>query len=699
MLENTEKRASLDATEQTTRVNALREYNETREQEFANAARVIAAAHAAASPVPYSSYPLVTFRARVTAAVRRVSGVDDVNAHLEMIERGKFGGDIAVRVPELLQRKGAKEYIRADVPQIADALRSADFADAVEKVDARGIYVNVRLRDRYLLESLGPVIALGDRFGWSELERSRALVVDYSSPNVAKQLHAGHIRSTIIGHVLCNLHRACGARVVGVNHINDFGGFGFMLEGYRRWHALFPQELTPNDRLLELYAIRRSLERSVAHTGGLETLPADARTIVDRYLGPVASKDGLAAAYAEFVAASDAAFERLESGDPETVALWRQMVEWSLDAFEQFYDLLDIHIPFTIGESFYLDAGNHVVDEGLATGKAVVFTSELVAQAIADVDAQLARGEITEAHRAELAAQIKKDTGAVVVPLPNGERLVVRRSDGRSIYATRDLGAIAMRRRLFDATDMIYVTGQEQRVHFARLFQAAVVLGIAPAETRFKHVYFGFYIDSRTKRKLSSRESTSGVHQLLQGAIEHFKRKYQDAEGWSPEDVESTARQLAVGSLIFNDLKKDMKSSVEIATDDLGSTIADFEQSGGAYVVYAGCRARSILRRYSGSLPAPGDVDGFELTEAEASLILQIQQVPLRIAEASEQDNPSLLIRHLLEMATAYNSYYMQSPVLKGGEVHMHRLLITTAIRQSLQNALRLCHVESPERI
>ena len=271
------------------------------------------------------------------------------------------------------------------------------------------------------------------------------------------------------------------------------------------------------------------------------------------------------------------------------------------------------------------------------------------------LDEMLEKGDITEADRAKRADLIRKDIGAVVVPLGDDERYVVRRADGLSIYATRDLGAIALRRRLFNPTDMIYVVGQEQKIHFSRLFKAAAVLGIAPPDkVRFQHVYFGFYIDAHTKRKLSSRNSVANVNELLTRSIEHFRVKSAENRGLTQEELESTARQLAVGSVVFNDLKQDVKTSVDIDATALDKTIAGFEKSGGAYVVYTACRARSILR-----VAEPPPVD----------TILTLNSTRRRpccfchpgdsgaFVSAVEQSNPTLVIRHLLDIAGLYNSY------------------------------------------
>ncbi len=161
------------------------------------------------------------------------------------------------------------------------------------------------------------------------------------------------------------------------------------------------------------------------------------------------------------------------------------------------------------------------------------------------------------------------------------------------------------------------MTGQEQQVHFDRVFRASRETGIAPAEVvNFLHVYFGFYVDSKNGKKLSSRDSVANVTQLLDDARAYFRgRVGERAQG--DADVESAARELAIGSLVFNDLKQDIKGPVEIDTADLAATIAGFEKSGAAYVVYAACRARSILRR-AGVEPTPAaEIERFTLNEQE----------------------------------------------------------------------------------
>lgn len=677
-------------------VDELAKLNIQRRQEVETQRDNLITQHGERQQPVAADYPLAQLRTRIREALRARSGRPELEPDIAVSARNEFGGDLVIKVPELLKQGGARPYISDHVPWIAEVLQGPDFADLVAEVATKGIYVNLKLSDRWLLDSLTPILSLAERYGEVDTQAARRVVVDYSSPNVAKVLHAGHIRSTIIGHVLGNLHQACGALVYRLNHINDFGGFGFSLEGYRRFAERFPSELTDNQRLLALYSLRRALER----VAGGDTLSEADQATVAQYLPEATTPEAQTQAYREFEAASNERFERLEQGDPEEVALWSRMVQWSLADFETFYNALDIHIDFVLGESFYFQAGNELVQTWLNTGKAVTFTEAMLAAEVARLDELLAAEKITSAERDRGEEAAAKDVGAVVVPLRDGARLVILRADGRSIYATRDLGAIGVRRALFDPTDITYVVGQEQKVHFDRVFQAAEATGLAtPAEITFKHLFFGFYVDAGTRKKLSSRDSVSNVNQLLTASVEHFRNRVGERGDHGPAELEEAATQLAIGSLVFNDLKQDVKGAVEIATGDLQKTIGDFEKSGGAYVVYTACRARSILTKHGGPVPAPQAISSFELNAQEAALILKLLCLPERLAAAAEQTDPVVLVRYLLDVASAYNPYYAKYPVLKDGEANQARLTLTKAVQQTLSNGLQHCHITCPPRI
>ncbi|HEV3157903.1 MAG TPA: arginine--tRNA ligase [Candidatus Baltobacteraceae bacterium] len=658
------------------------------------------AQHRAAVVPKLDDYPLPKLERRIATALAAKWGRGPIEPHFELIERARYGGDVALKLPQLLRDGGPKEFIQSHLPWIVEVLSGPEFADAIERVDAKGMYINLTVSNRWLLNGAQAAADLGARFGSNDSMATRTFVVDYSAPNVGKVLHAGHIRSTIVGQVLSNLYEANGALVYGINHINDFGGFGFALEGYRRFAERFPSTLSENGKLVEIYRIRRALERIVEIRKSLDDISEDERELVSRYFPEVMDSEELTRQFRTYTAASDARFSELEAGAKQEIELWQQMVAWSLADFDRFYDALNIHFDLVIGESFYFEAGDAVIDQCLATGKAIVYTKELADQDIKHLDESLSAGEITSIDHDNLARRITKDIGAFVVPLDRGERLVVRRTDGRSIYATRDMGAIKLRSEIFHPTDMIYVVGQEQRVHFDRVFRAAYEIGLAsPEDVRLQHVYFGYYVDAMTGKKLSSRETVANVTHMLTESESYFRSRLSDRVDQTENDLDQAARELAVGSLVFNDFKQDIKGAVEIDTTDINATIMGFEKSGGAYVVYAACRARSILRRL-GRKPTPADqIKEFELDDQEVDLLLKIQQIPQKVDAAARHANPSILVRHLLDVATIYNSYYTRAPVIVDGVANPARILITQAVQQSLTSGLALCHVRCPEAI
>ena len=565
----------------------------------------------------------------------------DVEA--EYIDREQFGADVALKSPTRLKELGSKEYISSDAPALASFVRGSHLVheEKVVTVEQKGLYVNAQLSDSYLYSTLRRVLELGSRFGMSDVYRDAVAVVDYSSPNAAKHLHPGHIRSTIIGHVLSTIYEAAGYTVYRINHINDWGGFGFLIEGYDRWKNELDGHGESNDLLYAIYLRYRDLEKHSEES------------------------DEAKLAWDEFASVARERFNRLEAGAEKEVMLWRKMVGWSMEEFNAFYSALRITHDMTVGESFYAARGDELVNE------------------------------VVEAGGVETLAD-----GAVVVPLGEEEQLVIRRADESSIYATRDLAAIEHRVKTFSPALLSYVVGEEQTDHFSKLFRAARRLNIAPSDVTLTHLPFGLYIDATTKKKLSSRNGAQDVMKLLETAVSYFEASYTERGEFTDEEKNENAHLLAVGSIAFNDVKKERRFPIEFHSD-LRANVSEFEQSGGAYVMYASARARSIVRKYGKALPSIDESLPKTLEPVEVSLVKKINEMPRVVVRAAEFNNPAALAMHLVTLAQAYNSYYEQCPVLsKDGEpTHLHRLVITHAVAQVLDNGLRLCHAQGPERI
>lgn len=676
--------------------NLLSEWNHELEQALVEKRKVVESRRAATPPRVWSEYCLPALAKRIADLLSLQ--VDELD--LSFVDTSKFKADMALRVPSLLKTKPTPVYIKEDVPRFAQLLEPLIAEHILTKIEPKGIYLNLSLGQQWLVDATEQILNWQGSYGISDQLRGRSFVVDYSSPNVAKHLHAGHIRSTIIGHVLSNIYEAAGGTAFRLNYLNDWGGFGELLEGYERWSVKAPVGATGNDLLFSIYSTFRAAEKGAGSPAGFSELTEQQRsTLAQAFPGAAESHTSLRSAFEEFRAAARQRFANLESGKAAEVELWKQMVAWSLADFERFYDLLGIHHDFVVGESFYAERGRRIVERGLKAGTVLKFSNADADAAISQASADKDAGKITEEIFKVLESEIKRDIGAYVVPLSGNRRMVVQRADGATIYATRDLAGVEHRSSTFGATDLIYEVGQEQADHFSQLFEARQLLNLTSGRpVTCKHIYHGFYIDSVTKKKLSSRQGANSVIALFEDAISHFHRKYDASSDFSENERQDIARKLAVGSVVFNDLRRDKKLPVEL-NPDREKMIEEFERSGGAYVVYSVCRARSIIRKANAELPRGEALRAVPLEPIERELIKLAMDFPRRVAYAARNDNPAAIISYVEEAATLYNRYYHEYPVIKGGEQNFHRLSITAAIAQVIENGLRICHIECPARI
>ena len=679
-----------------TEKNLLTEWNAELNKRIVATKKDVDARRAAAKPLEWREYLLSTLTEKIAAAI----GYKPEDLDLSFVDSSKFKADVAIRVTPLLKSKPTPLYIKEEVPRFVVALEALKKEKIIDAVEGKGIYVNVTLNDEFLLSGAEQILEKGELFGTSNLFASRRFVVDYSSPNVAKHLHAGHIRSTIIGHVLCNLYEAAGGTAYRFNYLNDWGGFGELIEGYDRWVSIAPKGVAGNDLLFFIYSTFRTFEKGAASEKAFFELSSEERVLVEKcFAGQSQNYGGFKEAFEEFRSAARARFTNLESGKKAEMGAWENMVKWSLEDFERFYSLLNIHEDFVVGESFFVEPGRKIVTDGLAAGTVLKFTGEHVAAALSRVRADLEAKKISENEAKTFEEEIARDTGAYVVLLDNNRRMVVQRADGTTIYATRDLAGLKYRTEVFQGTDFVYEVGQEQSDHFTQLFEAGAKLGLMGTKpARCLHIYHGFYVDSTNKKKLSSRQGASSVLALFEAAIQYFFEKYEGTSEFSAEERRDIAHKLAIGSVVYNDLRRDKKLPVEL-NPDRRKMVEEFEKAGGAYVVYSVCRAKSILRKANVPSPRGAALKQAKLVPVERELLKLLLDFPRRVVNAARNDNPAALITYLEETAVLYNRYYNEYPVIKGGEQNFQSLTITQATAQAIENGLRICHVTCPDRI
>ena len=645
--------------------------------------------------VDFNSYFINLFLDNLFEVLKDFDEVIQSKNDLELtyVDRNKFDADLCVKIPALLQ-KYKKDYVREVVPKLIDFLNNSKLVkeNIISKIDWIWIYLNISLNDNFLFSSLKDVFLKDSKFWENDLKKSKDIVVDYSSPNVAKHLHAGHIRSTIMGHVLANIYEKNWYATHRVNHINDWGGFGFLIEWYLRWEEQLPEFENKNDLLFFIYTIYRKAEKASKSEEEFNNSKNDLEKYFD-----ISSFSDFLESYNNYVEASKEKFSKLEAGNSQVVELWEEMVKWSLADFEKFYNLLGIHHDYVIWESFYAPLWVELIENLEKEGKVVLYNQDLANKDIELLQKKLEKEEITEKIFEATKEEILRDIWAYVVLLDNFERFVVLKSDKSSIYATRDLAAIKYRADNYNPDKIIYEVGQEQAEHFDKLFKSAKKIGLE--NIWFEHIYHGFYIDAKTKKKLSSRDWASNVVKLITESIEFFKNKYNDSSEFTKEQIEDIAYKMAIGSIIFNDIKSDKKNPVAISSD-IQKTCETFEESGWAYVMYSIVRANSILTRIDNIDEIKlDDVDFESLDNIEKQILNEITRFPLVVKQASENSNPAIIIEFVLTLSRYYNSYYNSHRVIDNDKLVIHRIFITKAVSKVLTNALNICHIQVPERI
>ncbi len=524
----------------------------------------------------------------------------------------------------------AGKALRKNPAQVAKEVAAAFTPrDGLAKAAASGPFVNFSVDRSALADGvLGEVEKQGADWGTTSGGRGKTVVLDYSSPNIAKHLAYHHIRSTMIGNALARLHRACGWTVVGINHLGDWGTtFGMLLVAWERWSA--PGEAPTVDRLNDLYVRFRA-----------------------------AAKDDPA-----LEEAARARFAALEAGDPAARALWQEFRRVSLEEFQQVYDLLGVSFDLVMGESAFEELLGPVVE--MLRSKGLVSESE----------------------------------GAEVVDLSADKMppCLLRKKDGATLYATRDIAAALWRYEHHAFDRALYVVDRGQELHFRQWIRVLEKAGF-PFARHIEHVSFGMvrFEGRRTGTRTGNILCLRDVLDEAAGAIlERIREKNPDLPG-----KDEVARQVGTGAIVFADLSTQRDKDVDFEWE----RILSFEGDTGPYVQYAHARAASILRRAPAGLPA-AEPRRLVLPE-EASVLKWIADFPDRVEWAAAAAEPFHVGSYLLDLCSAFSRWYdlgNRDPALKvlceDPEVAAARLALVRAVRATLARGLDLLGIAAPEEM
>ncbi|NQJ73579.1 arginine--tRNA ligase [Streptococcus suis] len=543
--------------------------------------------------------------------------IDAISALLEKPKSSEMG-DLAF--PAFSLAKVERKAPQAIATDIVEKLDTTGF----EKVVATGPYVNFFLDKAAISHQvLTDVITEKDQYGQLNIGQGHNVTIDMSSPNIAKPFSVGHLRSTVIGDALANIHAKLGYNPIRINHLGDWGKqFGMLIVAYKLWGDKAAVEADPISELLKLYV------RINAEAEEKPELDDEARQW----------------------------FKKLEDGDPEAHELWQWFRDESLVEFNRIYDKLYVTFDSYNGEAFY----NDKMDEGI---------------------------QILEEK-----GLLQESKGAKIVDLEsyNLPPALIMKTDGATLYITRDMATAMYRKRTYDFVKSIYVVGQEQINHFKQLKAVLKEMGFDWSDD-MTHITFGLV--TKDKKKLSTRK---GNIILLEPTLdEAISRALTQIEAKNPdlENKEEVAHAVGVGAVKFYDLKTDRDNGYDF---DLEAMVS-FEGETGPYVQYAYARIQSILRKANFVPSAEND---YKLADAESwDIIKHIQNFSTIVERAGDKFDPSLIAKYAINLAQAFNKYYAHTRILDESPERDSRLALAYATGVVLKEALRLLGVKAPEKM
>lgn len=532
-------------------------------------------------------------------------------------------GDLAL--PCFAMAKKMRKNPMQIAAELVEKLNEQKAELGIEKVESVGAYCNIHLkRDLFVkkcFESLQK-----DKYGVSQIGAGKTVCMDYSSPNIAKNFHVGHLRTTVIGNSLYKIYQKLGYDVVRINHLGDWGTqFGKLIVAYKLWSS---EELVKEKGIEELLRIYVKFNDE-SETN--ENLIVEAREW----------------------------FVKMEQNDPEALEIWNWFKDISMVEFERIYDLLGISFDSYLGESFYRDKVPALVEK------------------LKEMDL------LVESQGAQVI-----DLGKYDMP-----PCLITKSDGGSIYHSRDIAAVLYRKKTYDFEKCLYVTGLEQSLHFKQVFTAIEVMGYDWSDGLI-HVPYGLV--SLAGEKLSTRGGNIiYAEDILKEAIE---RAYNAIIEKNPSlnDKEETAKKVGVGAIIFHDLFNQRIKNVDFSWKE----VLNFDGATGPYAQYTYARAKSVLRK-AGKLVEVGKIDYSVLTDdVTYNLVKVLAGYEDAILNAAEKNEPSVVARYVISLATAFNKFYQDCTILQAEENERKaRLILTDMVQKVLSEACGLLGMECPEEM
>lgn len=574
-------------------------------------------------------------------------------------EKGLVATPVAFQLASELGRPPAD--IAAD---LAEAFRDRGPIEGVDTIETVGGYINFHVDEAFTTRTLEMILEEDSEYGVVE-DTVESALFELSSPNIAKPMHIGHLRNTVLGDVLGNVLEARGYDLVRDNHIGDWGvQFGHILYEFEQAEDTDRFESEPIDYLLELYQRYGRHEAELEEKGRENDLEQLRDTGREYFAG-------------------------LEAGDDELRALWERFSEASRDRFEATYDRLGVDFDTWHGESFYVTESwtSRVRERAIEGGSAVETDDGAFVIPIFDDDL----AGVEDPERADVRTDVA-NAADVAEDDTDHEEFVITKRDGTTTYGTRDLATIAYRvEQGYD--ELFYVVGSEQREYFQQLFAAARKLGYT--DVRFTHVDYGLIdlpegsMSTRAGRLITAEAVLDRVRENALSVVE------ENDPALDEETASEIADGVALGTVRFENIAKRRTKNTTFDTEQATSLEGDT----GPYVQYAATRGLNILLEADDGIPEPGAVADQPFNEFDHQLAVRLARYPLVLERCEERYDPAPLAQYLLDLARTFNKLYHENRVLDADQSSERRLVLVAATVEVFETAFEVTGIPMLQRM
>lgn len=515
-------------------------------------------------------------------------------------------------------------------PVIAEEIKEKIEIDEkyIAKVEIAGGYINFYVNKLLQIEELLGEFSIEKEYGKSDFGKGKNVIVEYSSPNIAKPFHIGHLRTTLIGNCLYRVYKYLGYNTTGINHLGDYGTqFGKMIEAYKMWGKEYDLTEDPINKMMDMYVRINELCKSDEQV--LERCRAN--------------------------------FKLLEDGDEYCTKLWNEFKELSLKEFSKIYDVLNVKFDSYAGESFYQDKMGEVIS---------ILES---------------KGRLTESNGAKI---VDLEDRGINTPC------IIQKSDGSTIYATRDLAAILYRARTYDFDKCLYVVAYEQNLHFKQIFEVAKDLVDEKYWKGLEHISYGMV--SLPTGKMSTRlGNVVKIDELISETINKAKEIIEEKNPQLP-NKEEVAKKVGIAAIVFNTL-----SSTNIKDQIFDWNVAlNFQGETGPYIQYTYVRTKSVLEKV-GNLPEAKEIKLNNLMdEYSLDLVNLLYSFEDILKQVTNKNEPGILARYLIEIAKSYSAFYNENKIIcEDKDIQNARVYLTYCVGKVLKQGAELLGMEMPEKM